>query len=110
MSTLRNRAIEGLRPGDAFTVTRTFTEKDVLWFGDISRDYNPVRCTLTITEIDDKGVAEARVDCRNEEDETVLEGVAPNPRQKEIMKATRPTSVPNRGGDRRWDLKEEQPW
>ncbi len=145
MSSLRNRAIEGLRLGDAFTVTRTFTEEDVLRFGDISRDYNPVhyddrfseargftdrichgllvasliteiggqlgwlatemdlkfkkpvymgdtvRCTLRITEIDDKGVAEARVDCRNEQDVTVLEGVlagfAPNPKQKEIMKA-----------------------
>lgn len=145
MSSLRNRAIEGLRPGDEFTITRAFTEEDVLRFGDVSRDYNPVhyddrfteargftdrichgllvasliteiggqlgwlatemnlkfkkpvymgdtvRCTLTIVEIDDKGVAEARVDLQNQEGVAVLEGLlvgfAPNPKQREIMKA-----------------------
>jgi len=145
MSSMRNRSIEGLRPGDAFTITRTFTEEDVLRFGDVSKDYNPVHydnrfaeargfidrichgllvasliteiggqlgwlatemnlkfkkpvfmgdtvlCTLMITEMDDKGVAEARVDCRNREGVTVLDGllagVAPSPKQREIMKA-----------------------
>jgi acyl dehydratase len=145
MSSLRNRAIEGLRLGDTFTVTRTFTEEDVLRFGDVSRDYNPVhydsrfteargftdrichgllvasliteiggqlgwlasdmnlkfkkpvymgdtvRCSLTITEMDDRGVAEAQVDCRNQEGVTVLEGLlagfAPTAKQREIMKA-----------------------
>jgi acyl dehydratase len=145
MSSMRHRAIEGLQPGDAFTVTRTFTEEDVLRFGDLSRDYNPIhyderfveargfsgcvchgllvasliteiggqlgwlasrmdlefrkpvyvgdtiRCTLTITDMDEKGMAEARADFRNQEGVTVLEallgGFPPNPEQQEVMKA-----------------------
>ena len=31
-----------MQRGDAFTVTRTFTEQDAIAFADISRDYNPV--------------------------------------------------------------------
>ncbi len=42
MSAIRQRAIEGLRPGDTFTASRTFTEELVRSFGDLSRDYNPV--------------------------------------------------------------------
>lgn len=42
MSEIRRRAIEGLQPGDSFTVTRTFTEAETRAFGDLSRDYNPV--------------------------------------------------------------------
>jgi len=42
MSEIRNKTIEGLRAGDVFKVTRTFTEEEVLRFADISRDYNPV--------------------------------------------------------------------
>ena len=42
MSYIRNRAIEGLRLGDTFSVSRTFTDRDVLRFAEISRDYNPV--------------------------------------------------------------------
>ena len=42
MSHIRNKAIEGLKAGDSFSVSRTFTEADVLQFGDLSRDYNPV--------------------------------------------------------------------
>ncbi len=42
MSGIRRRTIEGLRPGDTFTVTRTFTEELTRAFGDLSRDYNPV--------------------------------------------------------------------
>ncbi len=42
MSSLRRRAIQGLRKGDAFTASRTFTEEDVTRFGDVSLDYNPV--------------------------------------------------------------------
>ena len=44
MSRIRNKAIEGLEKGDTFSVSRTFTEKDVNRFADISRDYNPVHC------------------------------------------------------------------
>jgi acyl dehydratase len=42
MSEIRRRTIEGLRAGDTFTVTRTFTEELTRAFGDLSRDYNPV--------------------------------------------------------------------
>jgi acyl dehydratase len=42
MSDMRNRAIAGLKQGDSFTVSRTFTEQDTAAFADLSRDYNPV--------------------------------------------------------------------
>ncbi len=42
MSYIRSKAIEGLRVGDTFSVSRRFTEQDVLQFAEISRDYNPV--------------------------------------------------------------------
>jgi len=42
MPGIRQSAIEGLRPGDTFTVRRTFTEEVTRAFGDLSRDYNPV--------------------------------------------------------------------
>jgi acyl dehydratase len=42
MSEIRKRAIEGLREGDAFVVSRTFTEAETQLFGELSRDYNPV--------------------------------------------------------------------
>lgn len=42
MAGIRRRTIEGLRPGDTFTVTRTFTEELTRAFGDLSRDYNPI--------------------------------------------------------------------
>ena len=42
MSYIRNKAIEGLRVGEIFSVSRTFTEEDVLQFAENSRDYNPV--------------------------------------------------------------------
>lgn len=44
MSHIRKKAIEGLEKGDTFSVSRTFTEQDVIQFADISRDYNPVHC------------------------------------------------------------------
>jgi 3-hydroxybutyryl-CoA dehydratase len=42
MSYIRNKALAGLKRGDAFTVSRTFTEQETLVFAEISRDYNPV--------------------------------------------------------------------
>jgi acyl dehydratase len=42
MSEIRRRAIQGLRPGDTFTLERTFTEELTRAFGDLSQDYNPV--------------------------------------------------------------------
>jgi 3-hydroxybutyryl-CoA dehydratase len=42
MSYIRRKAIEGIKVGDTFSISRTFTKHDVLEFADISRDYNPV--------------------------------------------------------------------
>jgi len=42
MTKIREKTIHGLATGDAFTVTRTFTETDMNIFADITRDYNPV--------------------------------------------------------------------
>jgi 3-hydroxybutyryl-CoA dehydratase len=42
VSGIRSKALKGLRVGDAFSITRTFTEEDVIRFADITRDYNPV--------------------------------------------------------------------
>jgi len=42
MSEIRQKAIQGLKLGDSFTVTRTFSEEDVITFSRITRDYNPV--------------------------------------------------------------------
>jgi acyl dehydratase len=42
MSEIRRQAISGLKIGDSFTVKRTFTEKDMIAFAEITRDYNPV--------------------------------------------------------------------
>ena len=41
-SSMRKQAIAGLKLGDSFAVSRTFTEHDTIAFADISRDYNPV--------------------------------------------------------------------
>ena len=50
MSDIRNQAIAGLKPGDAFRVSRTFTEQETLAFAEISRDYNPVHCDQRFAE------------------------------------------------------------
>jgi acyl dehydratase len=42
MSYIRQQTIDGLSPGTAFTVTRTFSESQVSQFADLTRDYNPV--------------------------------------------------------------------
>jgi acyl dehydratase len=49
---MRQRAIAGLKRGDAFTVTRTFTEHDTMVFADISRDYNPVHFDDRYAKVD----------------------------------------------------------
>lgn len=53
MSYIRNRAIEGLRLGDTFSVSRTFTDQDVLRFAEISRDYNPVHFDERFAKVKD---------------------------------------------------------
>ena len=42
MSRIRNQTIQGLTVGDTLTVSRKFTEQDMLNFADITRDYNPI--------------------------------------------------------------------
>jgi 3-hydroxybutyryl-CoA dehydratase len=42
MSHIREKTIAGLKIGDSFVVTRTFTEQDTMAIAEISRDYNPV--------------------------------------------------------------------
>jgi 3-hydroxybutyryl-CoA dehydratase len=42
MSKIRDKAVEGIRIGDTFRVTRTFTDDDTFRFADMTRDYNPV--------------------------------------------------------------------
>ena len=51
MTLIRKKAIEGLDIGDTFSVSRTFIEQDVIRFGDISRDYNPVHYDERFTKV-----------------------------------------------------------
>ena len=51
MSHIRKKAIEGLEIGDTFSVSRTFTEQDVVRFADISRDYNPIHFDQRFTKV-----------------------------------------------------------
>jgi acyl dehydratase len=41
-SEIRKQTLAGLKVGDRFTAVRAFTEKDVLKFSEMTRDYNPV--------------------------------------------------------------------
>ena len=50
MSKIRNQTIAGLKSGDTFSVTRTFSEQDVDSFADITRDYNPIHFDDRFTE------------------------------------------------------------
>lgn len=42
MTNIRLQTIAGIKEGDVFTLTRTFTEKDMSNFANITKDYNPV--------------------------------------------------------------------
>jgi 3-hydroxybutyryl-CoA dehydratase len=42
MSYIRKQAIAGLKLGESFTISRTFTKQDTIAFADMSGDYNPV--------------------------------------------------------------------
>lgn len=50
MSEIRKKTIEGLKQGDSFVVTRTFTQEAAHAFADISRDYNPVHFDCRFAE------------------------------------------------------------
>ena len=96
MPHIRKKAIEGLDIGDTFSVSRTFIEQDVIRFGAISRDYNPVhyderfaKVKNFITDIDERGRAKAEAVFTNEYDITVLEavvtGIVPGAQEKQVM-------------------------
>ena len=51
MSHIRKKAIAGLKQGDSFVVSRTFTEKDMRAFAEISKDYNPVHFDKRFAEL-----------------------------------------------------------
>ena len=42
MSDIRKKAVEGIKQGDSFSVSRKFSERDMLAFAGITRDFNPV--------------------------------------------------------------------
>jgi len=46
MSNIRKKTIAGLKRGDTFTASCTFTEHDATAFADIGRDYSPVHFDL----------------------------------------------------------------
>ncbi len=50
MSEIRKKAAAGLKKGDTFTVKRRFTKKDTEYFGNITKDYNPVHYDSRFTE------------------------------------------------------------
>jgi acyl dehydratase len=129
MMSLRQRAIDGIKPGDTFTATRTFSQEDTRALGELIRDYNPVhyderfsaswgfrerichglltggmlceiggqlgwlattmsftfhrpvyfghtiRCTLTITDVDERSFARARAVFTNPAGESVVEAI-----------------------------------
>ena len=51
MSEIRKKAIQGLTVGDTFVVSRRFTEKDMLAFADVTRDYNPIHFEKQFVEV-----------------------------------------------------------
>jgi len=51
MSYIRKNAIAGLKRGDTFAISRTFTEQDTIAFANISKDYNPVHFDLRFAKV-----------------------------------------------------------
>ncbi len=51
MTYIRKKTIEGLKVGDGFSISRTFTEDDVNRFAEITRDYNPVHFDDRFTRV-----------------------------------------------------------
>ena len=47
---MRQRAVKGLKAGDTFTYSRTFTQEETVSFGDMTRDYNPIHYDLRWAE------------------------------------------------------------
>ena len=57
MSHIRKQTILGLTVGETFTVSRKFTEQDMLTFANITRDFNPIH-------FDDRFVAAKKLNGR----------------------------------------------
>ncbi|MBC2712207.1 MAG: MaoC family dehydratase [Desulfosarcina sp.] len=51
MVDIRRRTAAGLNAGDTFTITRTFTEKDVDAFTEVTRDHNPIHFSKRFVEL-----------------------------------------------------------
>ena len=51
MTDIRCRTIAGLKAGDTFLITRTFTEKDVDVFSEVTRDHNPIHSSKRFVEL-----------------------------------------------------------
>ncbi len=52
-SSLRAKAVSGLKQGDTFILNRKFTQEETWAFGDLTKDYNPVHYDTEWT--DEKG-------------------------------------------------------
>ena len=50
-SQIRKKAIDGLTVGDMFSISRQFTERDVILFAGMTRDYNPVHFDERFTQV-----------------------------------------------------------
>jgi acyl dehydratase len=50
MPEIRDRTIQGLQAGDTFTISRRFTEDDMMTFADVTRDYNAVHFNSRFSE------------------------------------------------------------
>lgn len=48
---IRVKVVQGLKEGDSFSYTRTFTREETICFGDMTRDYNPVHYDLRWTDL-----------------------------------------------------------
>lgn len=51
MSHIRKKAATGLKKGDSFTTSRTFSTRDVSQFAELSRDYNPIHFEERFTRV-----------------------------------------------------------
>lgn len=51
MTDIRRRTVAGLKVGDTFILTRTFTEADVAAFTRVTRDHNPIHFSRRFIEL-----------------------------------------------------------
>lgn len=49
-NSIREKTVQGLKPGDSFFYSRTFTQAETQAFGDLTLDYNPVHYNTQWTE------------------------------------------------------------